>query len=387
VSDKGDNIMDNNLVKKVMTFKSGNFVFSAKYNVSELNNLIFKARVLYSAIADIPRLPEWSTYLEEELIRRSIFSTAAIEGNPLKEEDVGKIINQPDGEQKNNEATQAIINLTAVYKYIKTIEPMKDAIILGEDFIRESHRIITTGLHNADNLPGKYRNHIVKVGDSVHGGIYTPPKCLPDIEKLMKEFVQWINSKEMLESDSFIRAALAHFHLGLIHPFGNGNGRTIRIVEAMLLRTSGIKYVPTMLSNYYYRRIDDYYFAFSNTIKNSDHDMTPFLKFMLEGTIESLNEIKSNIYFRLRLLLLRDYCVFLRNQGIITQRQHDLASMLLEIIKPITLKNLSETSPYNTLYRNVTERTARRDIAKLLELKILFQKENGAYELNTNALD
>ena len=379
--------MDNNCVKKVMTFKSGNFIFSAKYNISELDNLLFMAKVLYSAIAGIPRLPEWSTHLEEELIRRSIFSTAAIEGNPLKEEDVGKIIEQPYEAGKSNEAAQAIVNLQAVYKYIKIIEPMKGGTKLSEDFLRESHRIITTGLNDANNLPGKYRNHIVKIGDKAHGGIYTPPKCLPDIENLMKEFVEWINSKEVMELDSFIRAALAHYHLGLIHPFGNGNGRTIRITEAMLLRTSGIKYVPTMLSNYYYRRIDDYYFAFSDTLKNPDHDMTIFLKFMLQGVIESLNEIKDNIYFRIRLLLLRDYCAFLKNERTMTQRQHDLSSMLLEILKPITLKDLFSTSPYNTLYRNVCERTARRDLAKLLNLNILSQKENGEYILNTNALD
>lgn len=368
-----------------MTFKSGNFIFSTKHNVSELNNLLFKARVLYSAI-DVPILPEWSSYLEEELIRRSIFSTAAIEGNPLKEEAVGKIINETDKGQKNNEATQAIINLKAVYEYIKTVEPTGKAIKLTEDFIKEPHRIITDGLNYTDNLPGKYRNHIVKVGDNDHGGIYTPPKCMPDIENLMKEFVEWINCKEVMELDSFIRAALTHYHLGLIHPFGNGNGRTIRIIEAMLLRTSGIKYVPTMLSNYYYRKIDDYYLAFSHTLKNPDHDVTIFLKFMLDGVIESLNEIKGNIYFRIRLLVLRDYCIFLKKQKKITQRQHDLLSMLLEILKPITLKDLLGTPPYNTLYRNVGERTARRDIDKLLELKILFQKENGEYILDTKAL-
>jgi len=378
--------MDNNAVKKVMTFKSGNFIFSAKYNVSELNNLLLMARALYSTIAVVPLLPEWSTYLEEELIRRSIFSTAAIEGNPLKEEDVSKIIKQTDEGQKNNDATQAIVNLKAVYQYIKTIESIEDAPRLSEDFIRKSHRIITTGLHDANNLPGKYRNQVVKVGDHAHGGIYTPPKCLPDIENLMKEFVKWINCKEVMEFDSFIRAALAHYHLGLIHPFGNGNGRTIRIVEAMLLRTSGIKYVPTMLSNYYYRKIDDYYSAFSHTLKNPEHDVTPFLKFMLEGVIESLNEIKGNIYLRIRLLLLRDHCASLKKQGSMTQRQYDLSSMLLELLKPFTLKNLFDIPPYNALYRNVGERTARRDIAKLLELKILLQKENGEYDLNLNAL-
>ncbi|HYA14387.1 MAG TPA: Fic family protein [Syntrophales bacterium] len=376
--------MDNTLIKKVMTFKSGNFVFSTKYDASEVNNLLFKARLLYTTIVDLPILPEWSVYLEEELIRRSIFSTAALEGNPLKEEEVGKIIEQADDGQKNGEAKKAILNLKKVYGFIKKIDPIK-GFALTEDFIRESHRIITDGLDYTDNLPGKYRNHIVKVGNKEHGGVYTPPKCQPDIVNLMKEFVEWINCKEMMESDGLIRAALAHYHLGLIHPFGNGNGRTIRIVEAMLLRTSGIKYVPTMLSNYYYRKIDDYYFAFSLTQKNPEHDVTIFVKFMLEGVIDSLNEIKDNITFRIRELVMRDYCTFLKNKKVITQRQHDLLCILLESGKTISLKNLFNVSPYNALYRNVSERTARRDMSKLLKLNILLQ-ENGDYRLNLRAL-
>jgi Fic family protein len=377
--------MDNNLVKKVMTFKSGNFVFSEKYNVSELHNLLFMARLLYKTIADLPILPEWSANLEEELIRRSIFSTAALEGNPLKEDEVGRIIKQADDGQKDSEAKKAIVNLNKVYSYIKTIEPMTGAPKLTEDFIRESHRIITTTLDYPDNLPGKYRNHIVKVGDKEHGGIYTPPKCQPDIENLMKEFVEWINCHEVMELDSLIRAALAHYHLGLIHPFGNGNGRTIRIIEAMLLRTSGIKYVPTMLSNFYYRNMDDYYSAFSHARKNPEHDVTIFLKFMLEGVVESLNEIKNNVTFRIRQLVMRDYCTFLNSQRTITQRQHDLVGMLLDSRGKVSLKDLFNFSPYNALYRNVSERTARRDLSKLLELKILSQ-ENGDYSLDIRAL-
>ncbi|MGP8003798.1 MAG: Fic family protein, partial [Smithella sp.] len=101
-----------------MTFKSGNFIFSSKYDEVGLQNILVMAKILYSTISDLPILPEWSTYLEKELIRRSIFSTAAIEGSPLKEEEVGKIIDQKDNEPKegkDNIAKQTIINLEQVY--------------------------------------------------------------------------------------------------------------------------------------------------------------------------------------------------------------------------------------------------------------------------------
>ncbi len=383
--------MDNNRVKKVMTFKSGNFIFSSKYDEVGLQNILVMAKILYSTISDLPILPEWSTYLEKELIRRSIFSTAAIEGSPLKEEEVGKIIDQKDNEPKegkDNIAKQTIINLEQVYNRIRNIEPLKTSPTLTEDFIKQIHYTITDKLDYHDNIPGKYRNHIVKVGNGEHGGIYTPPKCLADVKQLMKEFVEWINCKEVMELDSLIRAALAHYHLGLIHPFGNGNGRTIRAIEAMFLRTSDIKYVPTMLSNYYYRKVDDYYSAFSSARNNPDNDITAFIKFMLDGVIESLFEIKGNITFHIRVLAMRDYLASLHDkQKVITERQYDLSCMLLDdATTKISLKDIFDVSPFNTLYRHVSERTARRDIYKLLNLKILSQTENGEYYLNTKVL-
>lgn len=377
--------MDNNRVIKVMTFKSGHFVFSAQYDASELHNLLFESKLLYKTIDDLPILPEWSAYLEKELIRRSIFSTAALEGNPLKEEEVGEIIARAENGQKTGDAEKAITNLAEVYNYIKTIDPATGPFMLTENVIRESHRIITSGIERTDNLPGGYRNHVVKVGDKEHGGMYTPPKCQPDIVHLMKEFVDWINSEEVLKLDGLIRAALAHYHLGLIHPFGNGNGRTIRVIEALLIRTSGTKYVPTMLSNYYYRNMDDYYWAFSLTRKAADNDVTPFLRFMLKGVGESLNKIKDDVTQRIRELVMRDFYSTLHAARIITQRQHDLLSNLLHYGGTVSLKDLFQEPPYNALYRNVSERTARRDLAKLMELKVL-SSENDRYKLDLRTL-
>lgn len=377
--------MDRIFIKKVMTFKSGNFVFSAAYDDSVLNQLLTHANILYTTIADLPVLPEWSATLEEELIRRSIFSTAAIEGSPLKEIEVHRLIDQAEEKQDDSSIKKAILNLKKVYSYIKTLEPAKGPPLITEGFLRESHRIITDGLDYKDNSPGKFRNHTVKVGDREHGGVYTPPKCQADIITLVKEFMDWINSEEIIELNSFIRAALAHYHLGLIHPFGNGNGRTIRIVEAMLLRTAGIKYIPTMLSNYYYRNIYDYYFAFSSTRKNPGHDVTDFLRFVLKGVIESLTEIKNDVTVRIRYLVMRDYYAFLKSGRVITQRQHDLLIMLLTDMKTLSLKDLFNVSPYNLLYRNVSERTARRDLMKLLDIGVMSHAD-GNYKINLKIL-
>jgi Fic family protein len=107
----------------------------------------------------------------------------------------------------------------------------------------------------------------------------------------MVKFIGWINSEPVKALDPILRGALAHYHLGLIHPFGDGNGRVARIVEAFMLRLSNIKYVPTMLSNYYYRKMDAYYWAFSLARKNKGYDVTPS-EVCLEGVTDSLKKSK-----------------------------------------------------------------------------------------------
>jgi Fic family protein len=373
-------------VKKVFTFKSGYFVFSDKFSFEELQPLIIEAQILYETVKDLPILPDLASALEQELIRRSIFGTAAIEGNPLTEEAVGLIISGTKSINVKKRAEREIANLKTVYDLIKGWETTKDPFKVTEDIIKEFHELITHKVEVEYNNPGHYRNHIVKVGDRQHGGIYTPPKCLPDIEKLMNEFSEWINGPEALNLYPPIRAALAHYYIGLIHPFGDGNGRTARIIEAAMLKLSGIKYVPIMLSNFYYKNIDDYFWAFSNARKNKENNITPFIKFFLQGFVESLKEIKENIIYYIRKFTLRDYYDFLKKKKHITLRQHDLLVMLLDYNKPFNLIDLFGEAPFKILYRNVSERTARRDLKKLSE-QFLNVTEDNQYILNWRALE
>ena len=202
----------------------------------------------------------------------------------------------------------------------------------------------------------------------------------------MNEFIKWINSDEVVKLDVVIRAAMAHYHLGLIHPFEDGNGRTIRIIEAMLIQATGVKYFPTMLSNYYYRNMDDYYWAFSLTRKHKGKEITPFLEFVFKGVIESLETIKEKIMDFIRIATLKDHFSSLRVEKKITHRQYDLMLMLLKLLEPFSLADLLNTSPFIVLYRDVSERTVRRDVNQLLKMKLLIKEEDGKYKLNLRVL-
>ncbi len=372
-------------MKDFSTFKSGKFYFCDIYDETIINNLLVRAIVLNETVVDLPILPELSSQLEPDLMYSSISGTAMIEGNPIKEEDVKKIANGEDIETYTKKDKQEIKNLLAAYNLLSGIEPSDKPFILTEDFIKNIHKIITSAVPDESNIPGQYRNGLVYVGDKAHGGKYTPPKILDDIKNLMTEFILWINSKKILDLDPFLRAALTHYHFCLIHPFWDGNGRTARLIEAILLQSSNIKYVPKELSNYYYRNVDHYYMAFSKSI-NLKKDVTPFIKFMLTASVESLKGIKNSIINFIRKFSLRDLYNFEGNRKAINKRQFDLLSLLLDNQINFALNDLLKKTPFSILYDKVSTQTARRDIKKLTAMNLLTIFEDNKYCINLRVL-
>lgn len=372
-------------MRDFMTFKSGKFYFSEKFDHLKINDLLIRAIVLNETIVDLPILPELSSRLEPEIMYSSISGTAAIEGNPITEEDVKKIAEGQDLEEYTKKDKQEIINLIKAYSLLSSIDFTDNPFILTEDLIRELHKTITDQVPDEHNIPGRYRNGIVHIGDKAHSGIYTPPKILEDVKNLMKEFVSWINSDEITKISPFIRAAIAHYHLCIIHPFWDGNGRTARLIEAIILQAANIKYAPKELSNFYYRNVDDYYIAFSKSIKLKK-DVTPFLEFALNAAVHSLTKIKESIVCFIRKFTLRDYYTLQKQQKAITKRQFDLLSLLLNYPVHFDIKDLFYVPPFSFLYNRVSTQTARRDLKKLSSMELILLDDKGKYILNLRIL-
>ncbi len=366
-----------------MTYKSGKFYFSDKYEEEKINNLLIRATILNETILDLPVLPTLSSRLEPEIMYSSISGTAAIEGNPIDEEGVKKIAEGKEVDEYTKKDKQEILNLIQAYGILSEIEKT-ESYLLSEDLVRNLHSCITKEVPDENNIPGQYRNGIVYVGDKAHGGTYTPPKTIDDIKNLMKEFIDWINSPEILEINPFIRAALAHYHFCIIHPFWDGNGRTARLIESIILQAANIKYVPKELSNFYYRNIDEYFNAFSKSIKIK-REVTPFLEFTLKAAVSSLDKIKKSIVYFIRVSALRDYYAYQRQNKLITDRQFELLSLLLDASVSFKIKDLFSMSPFTLLYKRVSTQTARRDLKKLTDLKLLSIDDEGRYFLNLRA--
>ncbi|MCH8305625.1 MAG: Fic family protein [Candidatus Marinimicrobia bacterium] len=374
---------------KVVLSNSAQFKFSRNFDETLLGEKLLRVKALHIG-NQLPILPQYADKLEKDIIRKSIHGTAGIEGNPLSEEEVKEVLEIADTDKLLKDTEREISNLQSAYKMFKEVGVNIDNIPLSGNDIKGIHEMITEGLEKMDNKPGQYRSHEVIVGDEAHGGIYKPHKIGKDIEELMSSFIEWINSEEVLSLDPIYRAAITHYHIGKIHPFGDGNGRTARLMEAYVLRAAGYKYAPEMMSNYYYRNIDEYFILFRSTIRDKKQDLTPFIEFILEGMIWSLEQIQKKIATWVRARILKDFFLDIRNEKSITQRQYDLLMAFLSLdVENFTFaaKNLINDAPFAALYRNVHKRAAKRDIDKMMQLGYLIPAEEGLFKLNLKYLD
>lgn len=88
--------------------------------------------------------------------------------------------------------------------------------------------------------------------------IYTPPVGEEAIRNLLANWEQFIHNSN--ELDPLIVMAVAHYQFEAIHPFLDGNGRTGRILNILLLIEKGLLTLPILYLSYYIvRHKNDYY--------------------------------------------------------------------------------------------------------------------------------
>lgn len=94
--------------------------------------------------------------------------------------------------------------------------------------------------------------------------VYEPPQHAVLIEKLMTDLVAFIHADD--ELDPLLRMAITHHQFESIHPFYDGNGRTGRILNLLVLVREGLLDLPVLyLSRYITSSKTQYYQLLQST--------------------------------------------------------------------------------------------------------------------------
>lgn len=247
-------------------------------------------------------------------------------------------------------------------------EPGQD---LTEYFIRELHAMTVQGLEReGDVTPGTYRSGPVQISLSEH----LPPDGFR-VPEYMSELMAFMNRADPAKYD-LIKVALAHHRFAWIHPFGNGNGRVVRLLTYTLLikygfnvNENGRVLNPTAV---FCNDRDRYYAMLAQADTGASEGRESWCVYVLEGMLSELRKVDQLTDARyLNERILAPALHFARERELITllEEQVLLATARAGVAKASDLKNAMP---------NLSDRQRTYQISRLVERRMLAPIHEGA---------
>ncbi|MDL2260676.1 Fic family protein [Methanimicrococcus sp. OttesenSCG-928-J09] len=199
-----------------------------------------------------------------------------------------------------------------------------------------------------------------------------------EISSEMEMFLEWLNEENQEdETDSVIKAGIAHLWFLTIHPFDDGNGRIARAVTDMMLARSDkspFRYYSMSVQIQIDRNA--YYEILEKTQKGT-LDITEWLKWFLiclERAIAATEDILKSVF--------RKYDFWKKYDGIaLNDRQKYMITKLLN-----DFEGKLKSSKWAKMTK-CSQDTALRDITDLMEKGILKKEEGGGRSTNYELAD
>jgi len=115
--------------------------------------------------------------------------------------------------------------------------------------------------------------------------VYTPPVGEPALRDLLQNWERFVHD-EALDLDPLVKLAVSHYQFEAIHPFTDGNGRTGRIMNILLLVHYGLLDLPVLyLSRHIIRHKTAYYQLIQDVTR--DGNWEGWIVYMLTAILET----------------------------------------------------------------------------------------------------
>ncbi|MHC1703951.1 MAG: Fic family protein [Tenuifilaceae bacterium] len=237
------------------------------------------SRSLAELKRNIQRLPNPSMLVNTISLQEAKSSTE-IENIFTTSEELYKAISDSVKEENANPATKEVLNY-------------REALWTGfNDFIEKGiidHKTIVNIYQRAkktnEGIRPPQSQVVIRRGNSEFKPgeiIYTPPRGKGVVEEKLNNLIHYLNDDKCSNVDPLIKMVIAHYQFEAIHPFGDGNGRTGRILNLLYLVKSELISQPILyLSKYIIDRKEDYYFHLAGVTQR--RAWKPWILFMLEA--------------------------------------------------------------------------------------------------------
>lgn len=317
------------------------------------------AKAAMLALVEIPYQRSWADELQRIQLKREVAGTSRIEGAQFTEKELEAAMRETPEQLETRSQKQAAAAV-ATYRWIAQLPA--DRPVDG-DLILEVHRRIVSGCDDDHCPPGRLRerDQNVTFGAPRHRGAEGGDQCTEAFRRLADAV-----GTVFREHDPIIQALALHYHFAAMHPFLDGNGRTARALEALMLQRVGLRDILFIaMSNYYYEQKVGYLNALNDT-RARDHNLTPFLKFALKGIESQCRRLFSEMRLHVAKALYRNTVTDLfgrlvsPRKRVMSARHVQLLNLLLDV-EEISLAALTKRSghfytvknPYKALIRDL----------------------------------
>lgn len=330
------------------------------YDPQALFRELVDAKAAVMSLKTLPFQRGWAEVLQKIQLKSEVAGTSRIEGAEFTDKELDAAMNASPEELLTRSQKQA----RAAVETYRWISDLSDDRPINEELIREVHRRIVTGADDDHCPPAQIRgqDENVTFGAPRHRGAEGGPEC----EKAFKRLSTAIQ-REFQDHDLLIQALALHYHFASIHPFLDGNGRTARALEALMLQRAGLRETLFIAMSNYYHDEKKTYLETLGQVRAQGHDLTPFLIFGLRGIATQCNrlfiEIRTNIAKEIYRNLMDDLFNRLRTpkKRVIADRQVEILKLLMkdEQIEWMKLAKIAEgihrslANPMKALVRDI----------------------------------
>lgn len=346
-----------------------------KYDKSAVVAELTEAKAAVMSLRAVPYQKNWVEQLQYVQLKREVAGTSKIEGADFTENEFDAAFSETTEELFTRSQKQARAAKNT-YEWIASLE---DDRPVGVKLIREIHRRIVTGADDDHCPPGQLRERgqNVTFGVPPHRGAEGGKEC----EQMFGDLIRSAQH-EYNDHDALIQALALHYHFASIHPFLDGNGRTARAMEALLLQRVGLRDSAFIaMSNYYYDEKANYLNALTETRANH-HDLTLFLIFGLRGIAIQCKRLLAEINTHISKAIYRNlmFDLFSRLEStrkrVIAERQVSILKILLDCDVVEWKELISKTTNFYSSLSNPLQALVR-DVNQLAHLGAIAVAKNG----------
>lgn len=317
--------------------------------LSEANRLIGELNAFSQIIPDVDFFITMHILKEATKSSRIEGTKTNMEEALVKEEDINP--------EKRDDWAEVQNYIKAINTSIEELEKLP----ISNRLIRNTHKIILSGVRGKHKIPGEFRRSQNWIGATLKDAIFIPPHHT-EVLDLMSDLEKFINNEEN-HIPHLIKIAIAHYQFETIHPFLDGNGRLGRLLITLYLVSNDVLKKPSLYLSDFFEKNKGYYYDNLMTVRLTSN-LTQWVKFFLVGVIETSKE---------SIQVFKD--IIKLNNNIETERLPKLGSKIENgqlLMKQLFQIPITDSKQVSDLL-NISASTANRLIKDLIDLEILSE--------------